>query len=90
LCLAIREENFTAAKLLLESEKVDVNCGGGIYGSPLHLAVVRLEIWLIEALIKRGANVNKTDSDGKTPLHFVMSLFSKCPDRCAIISQMLV
>lgn len=52
LCLAIREENFEAAKVLLNSELVDVNMGGGIYGSPLHLAVVRLERWLIETLIR--------------------------------------
>ena len=53
--------------------------GGGIYGSPLHLAVVRLEIWLIKALISKGADVNKTDYDGKSPLHFVMNLFNKNP-----------
>lgn len=90
LCLAIREENFEAARILLAFKNVDVNLGGGIFGSPLHLAVVRLELWLIEALIERGANVNKVDSDGKTPLHFVMSLFSKNPDACTTISAMLV
>lgn len=47
LCLAIREGNFEIARILVESGKVDVNAGGGIFGSPLHLAVVRLEIWLI-------------------------------------------
>lgn len=82
LCLAIREENFEAAKVLLASHLVNVNMGGGIYGSPLHLAVVRLEKWLIEALIGLGADVNKPDSDGKTPLHFVMSLFSKNAEMC--------
>lgn len=79
LSLAIREENFEAASILIESGKVDVNLGGGIYGSPLHLAVVRLEIWLIKALIDKGADVNTTDYDGKTPLHFVMNLFNKNP-----------
>lgn len=61
LCLAIREEKFEVAKLLIESDKVDVNLGGGIYGSPLHLAVVKLECWLIKALLERNADVNKTD-----------------------------
>jgi ankyrin repeat protein len=51
LCLAIREGNFEIARILIESGKVDVNLGGGVFGSPLHLAVVRLEIWLIQALI---------------------------------------
>ena len=82
LCLAIREEKFTAAQILIESEEVNVNMGGGIYGSCLHLAVVKLEIWLIKSLIKKGADVNKTDCDGKTALHFVMSLFSKNPQKC--------
>lgn len=90
LCLAIREENFEVAKILIETEGVDVNLGGGIYGSPLHLAVVRLEIWLIQALIRRNADVNKTDCDGKTPLHFVMNLFSKNPHKCSFIAELLV
>lgn len=64
--------------------------GGGIYGSPLHLAVVKLEIWLIKALIKKGADVNKTDCDGKTALHFVMNLFSKNPQKCQYIAETLV
>jgi ankyrin repeat protein len=71
-------------------ETVDVNLGGGIYGSPLHLAVVRLEIWLIQALIQKGADVNKTDCDNKTPLHFVMNLFSKNPQKCAFIAELLL
>lgn len=90
LCLAIREEKFEVAKILIQSENVDVNLGGGIFGSPLHLAVVRLEIWLIKELIMRGADINKTDCDGKTPLHFIMNLFSKNARICAIIAEMLV
>ena len=90
LCLAIREENFEVAKILIQTEGVDVNLGGGIYGSPLHLAVVRLEIWLIKALIEKNADVNKTDCDGKTPLHFVMNLFSKNPHKCSFIAELLV
>lgn len=90
LCLAIRDEKFAAAQILIDSEEVDVNMGGGIYGSPLHLAVVKLEIWLIKALIKKGADVNKTDCDGKTALHFVMNLFSKNPQKCQYIAETLV
>jgi ankyrin repeat protein len=75
---------------LIEEETVDVNLGGGVFGSPLHLAVVKLEIWLIQALIKKGADVNKADYDGKTVLHFVMNLFSKNPQKCFYIAETLV
>ena len=40
LCLAIRQEN-TQAALLLILGGADVNVGGGIFGSPLHLATVQ-------------------------------------------------
>ena len=53
LCLAIREENYDGASLLINSN-VDVNIGGGIYGSPMHLAVVKLEIWIVRALINKN------------------------------------
>lgn len=55
----------------------------------MHLAVVKLEIWLIQTLIKKGADVNKTDYDGKTVLHFVMNLFSKNPQKCFFIAETL-
>lgn len=50
MCLAIREDNFEAAVILI-NEKVDVNLGGGIFGSPLHLAVVKVEVWIVKKLI---------------------------------------
>ena len=40
LCVALREQQFEIAKLLVEAG-ADVNVGGGIYGSALLLAVVR-------------------------------------------------
>lgn len=50
LCLAIRQENYEAAQSLIEGG-ADVNLGGGIFGSPVHLAVVRLKISIVKALI---------------------------------------
>ena len=44
LCLAIRDEKFTAAQILIDNERVDKSLGGGIYGSPLHLAVIKMEV----------------------------------------------
>ena len=71
-------------------ENADVNKGGGIFGSPLHLAIVRLKVSIIESLIKSNAHLDKQDSDGNTPLHLIMTIFSKNPDRCAYILDLLV
>ena len=58
LCLAIRQENYEAAESLIEGGS-DVKLGGGIFGSPLHLAVVRLKISIIQALINKQADLSK-------------------------------
>lgn len=89
LCLAIREENFDAAVVLIDTN-VDVNLGGGIFGSPMHLAVVKLEVWIVKRLIMSGADVNKPDADGNTSLHFVMNVFSKNPQKCTSIAEQLI
>jgi len=34
--------------------------------------------------------LNKQDSDGNTPLHLIMSIFSKNADRCSYILDLLV
>ena len=57
---------------MIQSEEIDVNLGGGNYGSPFLQAVIKLEIWLIKVLIKKGADINKPDQEGKTALHYVM------------------
>lgn len=67
----------------------NVNLGGGIFGSPVHLAVVRLKIEIIKSLIDKKADLNKQDSDGNTPLHLVLNIFSKNPDRCTHILELL-
>jgi hypothetical protein len=46
LCLAICWENYLAAHILIDAG-CNINFGGGIYGSPLHLAIVRLNYPLI-------------------------------------------
>ena len=88
LCLAIRQENYEAAQSLIQFG-ANVNMGGGIFGSPVHLSVVRLKIPIIQTLINKNADLNKQDSDGNTPLHIVMNIFSKNPDRCCHILELL-
>jgi ankyrin repeat protein len=50
LCLAIRQENYESALALIHGG-ANVNLGGGIFGSPMHLAIVRLKISIIQALV---------------------------------------
>lgn len=90
LCLAIREDRFDAAVILIGAAGVDVNLGGGIFGSPMHLAVVKLEVWIVKKLLMRGADVNKADCDGNTPLHLVMNVFSKNAQKCMNICELLI
>jgi ankyrin repeat protein len=89
LCLAIRQENYSSALSLIEGG-ADVNKGGGIFGSPLHLAIVRLKLQIIEALVQKGAKLSKRDSDGNTPVHLIMNIFSKNPERCCYILDILL
>ena len=89
LCIAIRDQQFGIAKILIEAG-ADVNLGGGIYGSALHLAVVRANMFLADLMIKRGAEVNVVDCDGNTPLHFIMNVFSKSESKYRAIAESLV
>ena len=86
--MAIREEKDEAARALIEAG-ADVNLGGGILGSPTHLAVVHLKLDIVKDLIERGADLNQSDSEGNTPLHLVMNRFSTNPEVCRRILEIL-
>ena len=43
------------------SLNADPRCGGGSYGSGLHIAVTKLHIELVNDLISRGGNVEVVD-----------------------------
>ena len=68
----------------------DVNIGGGVYGSALHLAIVRTNLLLTDMMIKRGADVNVCDAEGNTPLHFIMNVFSKNESKYKAIAECLI
>jgi ankyrin repeat protein len=51
--------------------------------------VVKTEIQIIKELLNRGANVNRTDQYGSTCLHMILTVFSKDPQRCAYITELL-
>ena len=90
LCLALRDDNLAAAKVLLDNG-ADINIGGGVLGSPLHMATIKTEAWLVKDFVfKYNADVNLTDGEGNTPLHLVMSVFSRNPRKCMIIAETLL
>eukprot|EP00929_Paragymnodinium_shiwhaense_P097982 TRINITY_DN59544_c0_g1_i1.p1 TRINITY_DN59544_c0_g1~~TRINITY_DN59544_c0_g1_i1.p1 ORF type:complete len:1129 (-),score=294.76 TRINITY_DN59544_c0_g1_i1:207-3593(-) len=89
LLVAVREEHPEIATSLVKS-KVDVNCGGGLFGSPLHVATVNFDPQMVMLLINGKADVNLTDADGNTPLHVLMSVFDKGGKKAGAIGQILL
>ena len=67
-----------------------MNIGGGVYGSALHIATVKVELSLADMMIKRGADVNIIDSDGNSPLHFIMNVFSKNETKYKALAECLI
>ncbi|HAL39000.1 MAG TPA: hypothetical protein DCP03_13185 [Polaromonas sp.] len=70
LYVALREPSLKAAQVLIDWPKTDVNILNIKGESPLMLAALKGHKDLVEKLIKRGADVNKT---GWTPLHYAAS-----------------
>ena len=84
LGLSVREGHDDISKLLLQSwindnleYQVELNKGAGYLGSPLHISVVKHKIDIVQSMIKWGADINALDSDGNTPLHQLISIYSK-------------
>lgn len=81
LYLALREPSLKAAQVLIDWPKTDVNSLNAKGESPLMLAALKGHQDLAEKLIKKGADVNKTDW---APLHYAAS-----SGQLAIISLLL-
>ena len=77
LGLAVRENHEDIALCLLNKSSIELNKGAGNLGSPLHISVVNHKIEIVAKLIKLGADVNRKDNEGNTPLHQLMSIYSK-------------
>ena len=76
LCLAIKQERYQEATKLIE-EGADVDMGEGLFGSPMHLVIVRFELPIMKLLIEKSADLNRTDVDGNAPIHLLMQVYSK-------------
>ena len=77
LGLSIRENHDKITSYLLDWDRVDLNTGAGNLGSPLHIAVVNLKIDIILKMVNAGADVNWKENEGNTPLHQLISIYSK-------------
>lgn len=70
LVIAVREESLKVAQLLINAPRADLNALNAKGESALMLACLKGQSVLAEAMIKKGADVNKT---GWTPLHYAAS-----------------
>ena len=90
MCLAIKHHNLDSAMIILEAG-AEINYGGGPFGTALHMAVLKNELWLVKELIKRGANVNIADEETlNTPLHHLFASFDRFPYKAATVAETLL
>lgn len=75
LSLAIKEEKYFAAKILMFNG-TNLNIGGGPLGCCLHLGVLKLQFYLVQDLLKHKADINQQDAEGNSPLHYLVDSFS--------------
>ena len=79
LFLAIKEECFKSAKYLLNNG-ANPNAFNEKFGSVLSLALVKMQFYLVQTMLSRGANPNLQDKDGNTPLHYLFALWKDQPE----------
>lgn len=89
LSLAIQEEKYFAAKLLIYNG-ADLKIGGGKAGNCLNLAIEKLQIYLVEDLLKLGLDPNSTDSNGNNSLHYLVLFYDLDIEKSEKIAQNLL
>ena len=67
LYLALREPSLKVAKLLIDTPKLNIDARNTVDENPLMMAALKGHTELVQLLISKGADVNKT---GWAPLHY--------------------
>lgn len=89
LFLSIRNENYLASKVLLHNG-ADPLIGGGLLGSCLNLASAKRQYYLVNDLLKYGADINSCDVDGNNSLHVLLCLFDSDITNSTKIGELLI
>ncbi|XP_053697090.1 uncharacterized protein LOC128744258 [Sabethes cyaneus] len=69
LYACMKNASAEIANLLLTKDPSVINVGSNEDVTPLHVAVERRSLELVECLVAKGADVNAPDFAGETPLH---------------------
>ena len=66
---AIREQDFSKAKALLDASPELLHAGDNRSNQPIHWATMTRQLGLIDELLARGADINARRQDGARPIH---------------------
>lgn len=83
------EVNLYLAKILIE-RGLDVNSVNRFNQTPLHLAIERQNLLVIDHLISCGSNVNLVDANGNSPLHILSGALQNWDDKDQLESLLKV
>lgn len=89
LMVAIKNDKSTIGQMLIEAG-ASFKYGAGNYGSILHIAVYKSEVWLVELVLAGGVDVNTIDAEGNTSLHILMGIFNKQKYKSKRIGELIL
>jgi ankyrin repeat protein len=89
LMVAVKSDKSTISRMLIEAG-ASFKYGAGNYGSILHIAVYKSEVWLVELVLAGGVDVDTIDAEGNTALHILMGIFCKQKHKSKRIGELIV
>lgn len=79
LHVALKAKQNYAARLLINSGKIDLNAQDGDGNTPMHWATRKKLMEMVEVLLKKGVNIHIKNKEGKTPLQDLNERIAKPP-----------